>query len=149
MRHVGSRRLTLTHYLLRPNRKGSWQQIPAYTHEDTFQFLQEPPCLYRNLTQFQSGLLLIHSDNKLTNDYIVTPWVKCALIEECMKTKNQIGPTLLNCQSSVIYHSCHRYDQAVLSLLIYRLFPETHLDHWIADKYVQFDRLKSQHRHRE
>ena len=112
--------------------------LPSHIHEDTFQFLQEPPCLYRNLTEFQGGMLLFHSGNKLVYDYIFTPWLKCALIEECMKTKHPTGGKLLYCQSHKIYHSCHRYDQAVLSLLLYRMFRNSYMDHHIDHKYMHF-----------
>lgn len=112
--------------------------LPSHVHEDTFKFLQEPPCLYRNLSEFQGGLLLFHSDNKVTYNYIFTPWVKCALIEECMKTKHPTGGRLLYCKSHTKYHSCHRYDQAVLSLLLYRMFPDSYMSHHIDTKYNHF-----------
>ena len=109
--------------------------LAAHTHEDTFRFLQEPPCLYRKYKEFIGRLLIFHSDNKLVNDYVIQPWVKCALSEECMKTKHSTGGKLLRCPSHKIYHSCHRYDQAVLSMLIYRLFPESYMDHHIDDTF--------------
>ena len=62
-------------------------RLPTHLHENTFQFLHEPPCLYRDFGEFQGGMLLFHSNNKLVYDYIFTPWLKCALIEECMKTR--------------------------------------------------------------
>ena len=65
--------------------------LASRTHEDTSNFLQEPPCLYKNLPVIQSGLVFFHSGNKIAYDNIFTPWVKCALIEECMKTKHPTG----------------------------------------------------------
>ena len=115
-------------------------RLPTHMHEDTFQFLQEPPCLYRDFGEFNGGMLLFHSNNKLVYNYILTPWLKCALIEECMKTRHPIGGKLLYCpQSHVKYHSCHRYDQAVLSLLIYRLFHNSFMEHNIDEKYMKFE----------
>ena len=110
--------------------------LPSHIHEDTFLFLHEPPCLYRNLTEFQGGMLLFHSGNKLVYDYILTPWLKCALIEECMKTKHPTDEKLLYCRSHKIYHSCHRYDQAVLSLLLYRMFQNSYMNFHIDLKYM-------------
>ena len=110
--------------------------LAAHTHEDTFRFLQEPPCLYRNYGEFSGRLLIFHSENALVNDYVIQPWVKCALIEDCMKTKHKTGGNLLYCQSHKIYHICHRYDQSILSLLMYRLFPESYMDHHINDTFL-------------
>ena len=116
--------------------------LATHMHEDTFKFLQEPPCLYLNLTEFYGTFLLFHSDNKLAYDYIFTPWLKCALIEGCMKTRHPTGGKLLYCpEKHDKYHACHRYDQAVLSLLIYRLYQNSYIDHQIDEKYVAFERL--------
>ena len=109
--------------------------LAAHTNEDTFRFLQEPPCLYRKYKEFIGRLLIFHSGNKLVNEYVIQPWVKCALVEECMKTRHRIGGNLLYCQSHNIYHSCHRYDQSILSLLMYRLFPESYMEHHIKDTF--------------
>lgn len=114
--------------------------LPAHLHEETFIFLQEPPCLYRNLTEFQAAMLLFHSDHKLIYDYIFTPWLKCALIEKCMKTRKPTGGKLLYCKSNKVYHSCHRYDQAVLSLLLFRLFPNSYMSHIIEEGYINLHR---------
>lgn len=109
--------------------------LAAHTNEETFLFLQEPPCLFRNFSEFITGLTIFHSDNKLIYDYIFQPWLKCALIEDCMKTKHQTGGRLLYCKSHKVYHSCHRYDQTILSILLYRLFPTSYMDHHIDDKF--------------
>ena len=112
--------------------------LSSHTHEDTSIFLQEPPCLYKNLAEIQSGLVFFHSGNKIAYDNIFTPWVKCALIEECMKTKHPTGGKLLYCKSHKIYHACHRYDQTILSLLMYRMYNSTILDYHIDLKYNHF-----------
>ena len=103
--------------------------LPSHVHEDTFLFLQEPPCLFRNFTELEAGMIMFHTDNKLVHKYIFIPWLKCALIEECMKTKLPTGDKMLKCKFHRVYHECHRYDQAVLSLLLYRLFPTSYADH--------------------
>ena len=108
--------------------------LPAHIHEDTFKFLEESPCLYKNFTEYHAGLILIHSGNSVVNNYIIEPWVKCALIEECMKTKHD-EMKILKCPSHTKFHSCHRFDQAILSLLIFRLFHNSFKDHGIAHSY--------------
>ena len=108
--------------------------IVAHIHEDTFLFLKEPPCLYRNYFDWQGGLILVHSGVKLVYEYIFQTWVKCALVEECMKTRHDTGGAMLHCKSTTIYHTCHRYDQATLGLFLYRLFPESFHDFHLDSK---------------
>ena len=108
--------------------------LASQTHEDTFIFLQEPPCLYWTGTMFQAGFMLFYSEHKLVYDYIIQPWVSCALIEECMKTRH--GPNRIPYMCRQIYHSCHRYEQSVLSILMIRLFTESANSHEIeSEKY--------------
>ena len=120
------------------SKPSSHRFLASRVHEDTFIFLKEPPCLYRTGTIFQGGILLFHSEHKLLYDYIIQPWVACALIEDCMKTRHEPKLILPNCSDA--YHSCHRYDQAVLSILIIRLFTESANDHVIDSKYIFVDR---------
>ena len=75
--------------------------LASHTHEDESNFLQEPPFLHKNLPEIQAGLVVFYSDNKIVYDNIFTPWVKCALIEDCMKTKNPTGGKLLYCTRGV------------------------------------------------
>lgn len=118
-----------------------FHRLPAHVHEDTFLFLREPPCLYRGATEYQGTLLLFHSDKKVINDYVISPWISCALVEDCMKTKNNVTK-LLQCDSHIIYHSCHRYDQAILGLLLYRLFHDSYMDFHIDTKYFDIVRVE-------
>ena len=119
--------------LSRYDSTGSYPLV-AHIHEDTFLFLKEPPCLYQNFFDWQGGLILIHSDVKLVYEYIFQTWVKCALVEECMKTKHDTGGAMLYCKSASVYHTCHRYDQALLGLFLYRLFPESFRDFHLDNK---------------
>ena len=109
--------------------------LAAHTHKDTFNFLDEAPCLYRS-SEFHAGLILLHGGSDIVKKYIVDPWVKCALIENCMKTKHN-ETKLLKCPSSSAFHSCHRFDQAVLSILVYRLYHDSYRNHNIALSYFR------------
>ena len=102
--------------------------LPAHVHRDTFTFLTEPPCLYKNFTEFHAGLILINTANSIVKNYIIDPWVKCALIENCMKTKHN-EMEIIKCASHTKFHVCHRFDQAVLSILIYRLYHGSYKNH--------------------
>ena len=104
--------------------------LPAHVNRDTFTFLGEPPCLYKNFTEYHAGLILVHIGNyySVVKNYIIDPWAKCALIENCMKTKNN-EMDIIKCRSHKKFHTCHRFDQAVLSILIYRLFHSSYRNH--------------------
>ena len=95
--------------------------LASHTVEDTYKFLQETPCVFRDSREFSASLLLFHSGNDIIRDYLIKPWVACALIEDCQRT-NHNEQKLLPCKTHVHYHTCHRYDQSVLGLLLYRLF---------------------------
>ena len=110
--------------------------LPAHIHQDTFNFLQETPCLYKGFTEYHAGLILFHSGHETVKNYILDPWVKCALIEDCLKTKHD-EKTILKCPNHKDFHACHRFDQAVLSLLIFRLFHDSYKDHNIASSYFR------------
>lgn len=89
--------------------------LPAHIHQDTFNFLEETP--YKDFTEYHAGLVLFHNSHKIVKNYILDPWVKCALIEECMMTKHD-ELELLECPNHTTFHVCHSFDQAILSLLI-------------------------------
>ena len=101
--------------------------LASHTNEDTYSFLQETPCVFRNSREFSASLLLFHSGNNIVRNYLIKPWVACALIEGCQKTHHEES-TLLMCRTHQHYHACHRFDQAVLGLLLYRLFSENCID---------------------
>ena len=122
--------------LSRPN---PHRVLTSLVHEDTFVFLQEPPCLYRQGAVLMGGFLLFHSEHKLITDYIIQPFVSCALIEQCMKTTHE-PKELLQCPGNNFYHGCHRYDQAVLSVLILRLFTTSARNHEVEPQYMFVDR---------
>ena len=109
--------------------------IAAHTHQDTFTFLNETPCLFRQLKEFHAGCILINANHYIVKNFIILPWLKCALIEECMKTK-QNEKDWLTCSLHNQYHACHRFDQSVLSLLVLRCFHDFVIDHAIPHKYI-------------
>ena len=113
--------------------------LPSHVHEDMFEFLQEPPCLYRNFGEFSASLILIHRSSQIATDYIAKPLASCALIEHCIETKYPLSD-IIACHSHKHYHACHRYDQAFLSLLLYRLYHDSHVNHNINQSYFRWCR---------
>ena len=97
--------------------------IQEQTHEQTFQVLNEAPCLYENLVMVEAGLILVYAKDYIVEG-IMNPWTKCALVMECMFTTRPMKQ-ILKCHiddNVIVNHSCHRYDQSVLNILMKRLF---------------------------
>ena len=90
--------------------------IARYTHQQTFETLKEPRCLYEKYAMFPSTMLAVFAKDYILEG-IVEPWVKCALVERCMQTTESYD-IIINCTNLV----CHRYDQSVVNILIGRLF---------------------------
>ena len=90
-------------------------RISRFTHSQTFDILREPKCLFRT-RMFPATVLAVFAKDYILEG-IVKPWVKCALIQRCLKTTEPY-PILVNCANPI----CHRYDQSVINILIQRLF---------------------------
>ena len=90
--------------------------IAARTSNQTFQYLEESPCLFRNINEFEATFIIIYANDFIMQHFMI-PWISCALTEQCMVPVNLIG-----CHDDQVYFNCHRYDQSVLSILLARLF---------------------------
>ena len=90
--------------------------IAARTSEKTFKFLQESPCVFRDIKEFEATFIIIYA-NDFILQYFMIPWVSCALTEQCMAPVDLIG-----CHNDHVYFDCHRFDQSILSILMTRLF---------------------------
>ena len=112
--------------------------IAARTKEQTFKFLQEPPCLYRR-NEFEGTFIAVYQ-TQFVQEYFMKPWVSCALSIGCMVFDHLIFPTLhLTCTSEDhFYHECHRYDQSVLSMLLNRLY-HTDLENHMMKRYTFYE----------
>ena len=109
-----------------------------HTHQDTFQFLNEAPCLY-NTPELPASFILLYAKDYIL-DGIINPWTKCALIEACMWTTRPISE-VLKCEQNpnVTNHQCHRFDQSVLGILVKRLFHDEIDKHLVPEcRYAYF-----------
>ena len=113
--------------------------IRLQTHQDTFKFLNEPPCLYDRERMIEAGLIVLYPKGYIFEG-ILNPWTKCALIEECLWTTRPIKEILKCWQNATVQtHRCHRYDQSVLNILIKRLFHDEMKRHLVDEcKYAYF-----------
>ena len=119
--------------------KGRPPSVSLETHQETFEFLNEPPCLYHKEIMLPAGFIVLYPKDPIF-DGILNPWTKCALIEECIWTTRPIRE-ILKCpqNASVTAHRCHRYDQSVLNILMKRLFHDDIENHLVAEgEYAYF-----------
>lgn len=95
--------------------------IAMRTHPSTFQYLQELPCTFLKTDEYQANFLLIYG-NKFISDHFLRPWVSCALTVGCMAPEHG-HESFIHCgKHGKVYHDCHRFDQSVVGILVYRLF---------------------------
>lgn len=90
--------------------------IAARTSNETFNFLQESPCVFRNINEFEATFIMIYANDFIMQHFMI-PWVSCALTEQCMAPVD-----LIDCYNDQVYFDCHRFDQSMLSILMARLF---------------------------
>ncbi|XP_063442621.1 uncharacterized protein LOC134722916 [Mytilus trossulus] len=90
-----------------------------YTKSETFQLLNETSCMF-DFGSAEATFVTIWK-TPFTWKYIIQPWLACALTEHCMSHYNP--ELVLECKprKEVVYH-CHRFDQAVLQIILFRLF---------------------------
>ena len=96
--------------------KLSSNNIGRHTHPQMFETLNEPRCLHRKYWEYPSSAVALFSKDYIIEG-VMKPWVKCALVERCMKTTLPFE-SIINCGNPV----CHRFDQSALNILITRLF---------------------------
>ena len=90
-------------------------------HENMFELLREPPCAFRNVPEIQATFIIIYG-NMFIEKYFLKPWISCALTIGCMLPDIVPLNYLLCGKHGAVYHDCHRYDQSMLDILMYRLF---------------------------
>ena len=105
-----------THGIVSVSGDGS---IAMRTLKETFDILNEQPCLYSDLPEIHSGFVAIR-ETDVVRDYIMKPWVSCALTRGCLVSSKDVHK-VISCQRPGRYHICHRFDQSVLGILIHRL----------------------------
>ncbi|KAK3577677.1 hypothetical protein CHS0354_034154 [Potamilus streckersoni] len=88
-----------------------------HTDISTFQALGELPCTFRDTGEMYATWMVVHA-TEFVEEYIMKPWVSCALIPGCMVVNRGVS----SCGNDKYYHQCHRFDQSVLSIILHRLY---------------------------
>lgn len=93
--------------------------VAFHTDPQTMQYLGEDPCKYRHFGENEATFVLFHYDD--VSRVLVGAWAACALNEACMCPPDTAGK--LHCSAGIEADGrCHRFDQAVLSILFRRLY---------------------------
>ncbi|KAL3883571.1 hypothetical protein ACJMK2_029822 [Sinanodonta woodiana] len=89
------------------------------TDSATFKFLREDPCLIADKNEIQTGFFLIYR-TRFTIETILRPWVSCALTSGCMYFPG--SQERISCVSQRGLGFCHRFEQSVMSIILWRLY---------------------------
>ena len=99
---------------------GGKSSITSRTSKNTFEVLKEDPCIFSNYVEVQATWMFFQR-SALILYAVMRPWVACALHYGCMDFQNSYS--LLNCTNeSIVPHSCHRFDQSTIGIILTRLF---------------------------
>ncbi|KAH3858140.1 hypothetical protein DPMN_100760 [Dreissena polymorpha] len=87
----------------------------------TFSYFDEQPCAFIRLGEI-GGFFYILRSTPFIMENVVKPLVACALLLDCMVPSD--GPPLkyLAGGEDLVYGNCHRFDQSVLAIVLYRSF---------------------------
>ncbi|XP_052244641.1 uncharacterized protein LOC127853881 [Dreissena polymorpha] len=95
-------------------------RVASRTLPGTFKYFNMEPCAYRSLPEIQAGFGIFKRTEFVVNN-IIKPWVGCGLTLGCMMPDG-LPDDHLPCEYRNVYGECHRYDQSVLSILLYRAY---------------------------
>lgn len=92
--------------------------IAVRTQQRLFEHLNEDQCMF-NYPETQTGVVVI-SRTYFTLNYIMRPWVECALEYGSMDFPN--SETFLHCSTKWTLSNCHIFEQSTLGIIMTRLF---------------------------
>ncbi|XP_045173066.1 uncharacterized protein LOC123534739 [Mercenaria mercenaria] len=112
--------------------------IAMRTHPKTFLSLGEEACTFKATNEFEATFILIFG-NKFVSEFFLKPWVSCALSFGCVVPDYNTN-RYINCDRSKeqVYFDCHRFDQSVLSILLYRLYHKNIMHHRMDHTFFRF-----------
>ena len=93
--------------------------VAQHTDIQTMNYLQEDRCKFRHFGEVEATFVLYHFDD--VTKTLVDAWTSCALNKACMSppgTASKLGCNVNNQSDG----RCHRFDQAVLSIMLRRLY---------------------------
>ncbi|XP_052245606.1 uncharacterized protein LOC127854580 [Dreissena polymorpha] len=110
--------------------------IAVRTHPNTFRFLQEEACAFKELNEFEATFIMIYG-TKFVSEFLLRPWVSCALAEGCL-VPDHSPSEYINCDNPTVYFDCHRFDQSVLSILLHRMYSKDIEEHKMKHEFYKF-----------
>lgn len=110
--------------------------IAVRTQKRLFEHFQENQCMF-NYPETQTGVVII-SRTHFTLNYIMRPWMACALEYGCMDFPN--AETFLNCSKKWILSNCHRFEQSTLGIIMTRLFNTRRHHLLLGDDFAKLSR---------
>ncbi|XP_052238581.1 uncharacterized protein LOC127849867 [Dreissena polymorpha] len=82
---------------------------------------REKACTFRNLSEIQAGFFIARTTPFVVQN-ILKPWIACALVIDCI-VPHEGWQKYYRCGlHGNVYGDCHRYEQSVLAILLYRAY---------------------------
>ena len=95
-----------------------FQPVVAYTEKDTFDYLQEKRCTFRDCSIITAEAIALYR-TQTTWIELMKPWLKCALNADCIAPKYAMYSKCFHMRQPRTT-GCHRYDMSALSIIINR-----------------------------
>ena len=105
------------------------------TTNSTFKMLKTNPWLYKDKAVFGGAFIVIQATPYVVQ-YILRPWISCALKLGCMMPAEESEKFRQCDNSDAMYFRCHRFDQSVLSILIHMVYREEEKEHEACDQTI-------------
>lgn len=93
--------------------------LTKQTDLQTFQYLHEDPCKFRNFSEASATTIILKSNN--VTDALVKAWATCALNRNCIAPEGTKWKKVCNLNVTTDGR-CHRFDQSIFGILTTRLF---------------------------
>lgn len=92
------------------------------TYPKMFTFFEEKPENFYFHRAVKTSHLILYNTDFVQNN-IMLPWIKCALIEECISpTGSQNSGYCMERQPRYLYSRCHHYEQSALNVILGKVF---------------------------
>ncbi|KAL4221700.1 hypothetical protein ACF0H5_019955 [Mactra antiquata] len=94
----------------------------SITYPKMFTYFEEKPENYYFHRAIKTSHLILYSTENIQTN-IMLPWVKCALVEECISpTGSQNSGYCTERRPRYLYSGCHYYEQSALNVILGKVF---------------------------
>lgn len=113
----------------------------SITYPKMFTYFDEKPEHYYFHRAIKTSHLILFNTGKVQSS-IMLPWVKCALVEECISpTGSQNSGYCNERRPRYLYSGCHYYEQSALNVILGKVFSFEATPYTSSEKIFGIERL--------